>query len=251
MQWVGGMGIIILSLAIFPALGIGSFHLFKAEIPGGVTVDRVQPRLAETAKILWKTYIALTLLEIVVLRILGLDFFDAVTHTFSTVATGGFLPVWEKCGLFDNVYVEAAIFFFMFLGGINFVLHFQLLRETFGKCSKILKFDFTGGMLITGILIATWGLYWNRLDDGFGSSFRSAAFTVMSVNTTTDFATDDFNQWPDFLKMMLLTIMLVGGCSALTSGSLKAIRIIAAENHLQRIEKADPSACHHARQTGR
>ncbi len=226
MQWVGGMGIIILSLAIFPALGIGSFHLFKAEIPGGATVERVQPRLAETAKILWKTYIALTLLEILVLRMLGLDFFDAVCHTFSTVATGGFSPYGKSVGYFDNVYVEGAIFFFMFLGGINFVLHFQLVRGNIKEVFQNPEIRFYCTMLFLGIVFATWGLNREAPQNGLGTNFRSAAFTVMSINTTTGFATDDFNQWPDFLKMMLLAIMLVGGCSGSTSGSLKAIRFI-------------------------
>ena len=136
MQWVGGMGIILLSLAIFPMLGIGSFHLFKAEIPGGSTVEQMQPRLAETAKILWKTYLALTIIEIIALLFAGLDLFDAVCHTFSTVATGGFSPHNGSVGIFDNIYIEAIIILFMFFGGINFALHSQIVRGNFAGVLK-------------------------------------------------------------------------------------------------------------------
>ena len=116
MQWIGGMGIILLSLAIFPMLGIGSFHLFKAEVPGGTTVEQTQPRLAETAKILWKTYLTLTLIEVLALRFAGLSWFDSVCHTFSTVATGGFSPHNGSISSFNNVYIESIIILFMFLG---------------------------------------------------------------------------------------------------------------------------------------
>lgn len=226
MQWVGGMGIILLSLAIFPMLGIGSFHLFKAEVPGGSTVEQTQPRLAETAKILWKTYLALTLLEIIALRFAGLGWFDSVCHTFSTVATGGFSPHNGSIGVFDNVYIESIIIFFMFLGGINFALHFQLIRRNFGVVFKNPEFQAYCTILIVGILFVTWGL--TRLPETGDAShaFRSAAFTVVSINTTTGFVTDDFNLWPEYLKLFIVAIMMVGGCSGSTSGSFKVIRFI-------------------------
>ncbi|QPJ64914.1 MAG: TrkH family potassium uptake protein [Candidatus Nitrohelix vancouverensis] len=226
MQWLGGMGIIMLSLAIFPALGIGSFHLFKAEIPGGATVERMEPRLAETAKILWKTYLVLTLLEIFLLRAFGLSYFDAVCHTFSTVATGGFSLYSKSIGHYDNAYIEGIIFIFMFLGGINFALHFQLIRGNVREVFNNPEFRFYCSMLAIAILLASWGLIRANPDVEVTRSIRSAAFTVMSINTTTGFATDDFNLWPDYLKVILLCLMLVGGCSGSTSGSLKAIRFI-------------------------
>ncbi|MEE2986877.1 MAG: potassium transporter TrkG [Nitrospinota bacterium] len=225
-QWFGGMGIILLSLAIFPALGIGSFHLFKAEIPGGVTVERMQPRLAETAKILWKTYVVLTFLEIVILRIGGMNLFDAICHTFSTVATGGFSPHNGSVGYFNNLFFEYVIIFFMFLGGINFILHFQLVTRNIKGVFQNPELRFYCTMIVVGILIATWGLHQASPDQGVGQSFRNAAFTVVSINTTTGFVTDDFNQWPVFLKIMIVGIMMIGGCSGSTSGSLKSIRFI-------------------------
>ena len=226
MQWVGGMGIILLSLAIFPMLGIGSFHLFKAEIPGGSTVEQMQPRLAETAKILWKTYLALTVIEITALLFAGLDLFDAVCHTFSTVATGGFSPHNGSVGAFDNIYIEAIIILFMFFGGINFALHSQIVRGNFAGALKNPEFRSYCSILIIGILLVTWGLTRVSPDGHAGEAFRNAAFTVVSIQTTTGFVTDDFNLWPEYLKLLILGIMMVGGCSGSTSGSFKIIRFI-------------------------
>jgi trk system potassium uptake protein len=225
MQWVGGMGIILLSLAIFPMLGIGSFHLFKAEVPGGSTVEQTQPRLAETAKILWKTYLALTLFEILALRFAGLSWFDSVCHTFSTVATGGFSPHNGSIGVFNNAYIESIIILFMFLGGINFALHFQLFQRNFSAIFKNPEFQAYCTMLLVGILFVTWGLTQSSNGDA-SQAFRSAAFTVVSINTTTGFVTDDFNLWPEYLKLFMVIIMMVGGCSGSTSGSFKVIRFI-------------------------
>jgi trk system potassium uptake protein TrkH len=224
-QWVGGMGIILLSLAIFPMLGIGSFHLFKAEIPGGATVEKMQPRLAETAKMLWKTYVVLTLLEIVLLKWAGMGLFDAVCHTFSTVATGGFSPHNGSIGYFDSVLIESIIIFFMFLGGINFALLYQFVLRNFGQVFRNPEFQFYSSMIATCVLLAAWGLQGTNSDSP-AQAFRHAIFTVVSINTTTGFATDDFNLWPDYLRIMIIGIMMVGGCAGSTSGSLKAIRFI-------------------------
>ena len=226
MQWIGGMGIILLSLAIFPMLGIGSFHLFKAEIPGGSTVEQTQPRLAETAKILWKTYLTLTLIEVFALRFAGLSWFDSVCHTFSTVATGGFSPHNGSIGALGNVYIESIIILFMFLGGINFALHFQLVRRNFSVIFKNPEFRAYCALVFLGVLFVTWGLTQESVTDDAGKAFRSAAFTVVSINTTTGFVTDDFNMWPEYLKLFLVAIMMIGGCSGSTSGSFKVIRMI-------------------------
>jgi trk system potassium uptake protein TrkH len=225
-QWVGGMGIILLSLAIFPMLGIGSFQLFKAEIPGGATVERMQPRLAETAKILWKTYVALTLLEVILLRLGGMDYFDAVCHSFSTVATGGFSPHTASISYFESWYIESVIILFMFLGGINFALHYHLINLNWPVIFKNPEFRFYCCMILGGILIAGLGLTFAKDPVPLGQAFRNAAFTMVSINTTTGFVTDDFNQWPDYLRIMIVAVMMVGGCSGSTSGSLKGIRFI-------------------------
>jgi trk system potassium uptake protein TrkH len=225
-QWVGGMGIILLSLAIFPMLGIGSFQLFKAEIPGGATVERIQPRLAETAKILWKTYVVLTLLEVILLRFGGMSYFDAICHSFSTVATGGFSPHSASVSYFESRYIECVITLFMFLGGINFALHYHLIHRNWTVIFKNPEFRFYCRMLLCGIVIATAGLILANDSMPVGQALRSAAFTMVSINTTTGFVTDDFNLWPDYLRLMIVAVMMVGGCSGSTSGSLKGIRFI-------------------------
>jgi trk system potassium uptake protein TrkH len=225
-QWLGGMGIIILSLAIFPALGIGSFHLFKAEIPGGSTVEKVQPRLTETAKMLWKTYVALTVLEIIFLLIGGMGIFDAICHTLSNVSTGGFSPHQSSIAFFNNTYFESVIMVFMFLGGINFALHYQLVRGNFRLVFQNPELRFYVSMIAICIAIATLGLFSQLPEADMGLALRKASFNIISINTTTGFATDDFNLWPDYLRILLLVIMMIGGCSGSTSGSLKAIRFI-------------------------
>ncbi|MEC7641456.1 MAG: potassium transporter TrkG, partial [Nitrospinota bacterium] len=179
-QWLGGMGIIMLSLAIFPALGIGSFHLFKAEVPGGPSVERVQPRLAETAKILWKVYIALTFVEILLLRFGGMNFFDAICHTFSTVATGGFSPRTASVGSFNNVYFESVIILFMFLGGINFALHYQMIYGDFKKVYQNPELKFYLTMIFLGVTFATFGLWQTSPETPLPSAFRKASFQVIS-----------------------------------------------------------------------
>jgi trk system potassium uptake protein TrkH len=225
-QWLGGMGIIMLSLAVFPALGIGSFHLFKAEVPGGAAVERVQPRLAETAKVLWKVYIVLTAIEILFLRFGGISWFDAICHTFSTVATGGFSPHTSSVSAFSSLYVECVIMFFMFLGGINFAIQYDIMHGSFKSAFNNPELRFYIGLIIFGIFFVSIGLWQTSPEAGFGSALRRGSFQSISINTTTGFVTDDFNAWPDFLRIFMLGLMMIGGCVGSTSGSLKAIRIL-------------------------
>ncbi len=225
-QWLGGMGIIMLSLAVFPALGIGSFHLFKAEVPGGAAVERVQPRLAETAKILWKVYLALTAIEILFLKFGGLGWFDAICHTFSTVATGGFSPHTASIAAFNSLYVECVVMLFMFLGGINFAIQYDVMHGSFNSALKNPELRFYVGLIIFGILFVSFGLWQTNPEYSFGSALRKASFQTISINTTTGFATEDFNAWPNFLRIFLLGLMMIGGCVGSTSGSLKSIRIL-------------------------
>ncbi len=225
-QWLGGMGIIMLSLAIFPALGIGSYHLFKAEVPGGAAVERMQPRLAETAKILWKVYLALTIIQIILMRLGGVGWFDALCNTFSTVATGGFSPHTASIGSFGSAYIESIVILFMFLGGINFALHFQMIQGNWKDIFNNAELRFYVAMVLGGVLFATWGLWYEQPGAGVATAFRRASFNVVSINTTTGFVTDDFNAWPNHLRLFVLGIMMVGGCVGSTSGSFKAIRVL-------------------------
>ncbi|MFQ5671994.1 MAG: TrkH family potassium uptake protein [Nitrospinales bacterium] len=225
-QWLGGMGIIMLSLAIFPALGIGGFHLFKAEVPGGGAVERMQPRLAETAKILWKVYLTLTGIEILLLRFGGMGWFDAVCHTFSTVATGGFSPHTASVAAFNSIYIESVIILFMLLGGINFALHYQTIRGDFKRVHQNPELRFYLSLIGLGVAFATFGLWWAEAETSLPAALRRASFQIVSINTTTGFVTDDYNAWPGFLRLCMLGIMMVGGCVGSTSGSLKVIRIL-------------------------
>ena len=225
-QWLGGMGIIMLSLAIFPALGIGSYHLFKAEIPGGAAVERMQPRLAETAKVLWKVYLALTLTQILLMRFGGVSWFDAVCNSFSTVATGGFSPHTTSIGSFGSMYVESIVLLFMFLGGINFALHYQMIHGNWKEVLNNPELKFYFAMIVGGVLFVAWGLWNEAPQAGVGMAFRRASFNVVSINTTTGFVTDNFNVWPDYLRLFMLGIMMVGGCVGSTSGSFKVIRVL-------------------------
>lgn len=225
-QWLGGMGIIVLSLAIFPALGIGGYRLFKAEIPGGATVERVLPRLAETAKILWKTYLTFSLVEILLLKLGGMNYFDAICHTFSSLSTGGFSPHTASIAEFNSVYIEIVVMIFMFLSGINFTLHYHVSRGNFAGMFQNAEFRFFAWLVLSGILVVTWGLINDSPDAGLGDSFRRGSFQVISLNTTTGYVTDDFDQWPHFVRKLLVLIMLVGGCVGSTSGSLKVIRVM-------------------------
>jgi len=252
-QWFGGMGIILLSMAIFPALGMGSTHLFKAEVPGGATVERMQPRLAETAKILWKTYVALTVFMVILLKLGGMEFFDALCHSLSTVATGGFSTHNASIGYFNSIYVEFISILFMFLGGVSFLLHYQLVNGDFTTVFKNPELRFYSTMIIIGIALATWGLAYSRPDLSLDESFRKAAFNVVSINTTSGFITDDFNVWPDFLRIFMLVIMMVGGCSGSTSGSLKVIRFIILFKIIRRELKklVHPRAIFHVKVAGK
>ena len=225
-QWLGGMGIIMLSLAVFPALGIGGFHLFKAEVPGGAAVERMQPRLAETAKILWKVYLTLTCIEILLLRFGGMNWFDAVCHTFSTVATGGFSPHTASVAAFNSIYIESVIILFMLLGGINFALHYQMIYGDFKRVYQNPELRFYLSLIGLGVAFAAFGLWWATPEATFPSALRRASFQVVSINTTTGFVTDDYDAWPGFLRLFMLGIMMVGGCVGSTSGSLKVIRIL-------------------------
>jgi len=225
-QWLGGMGIILLYLAIFPALGIGSFHLFRAEIPGGVTVERMQPQLVHSAKVLWKTYVILSLVEAALLWLGGMTLFDALCHTFATLSTGGFSPYINNIDHFQSLYLQMVILVFMFLAGINFALHFNLIRGYFQDVFQNPELRFYTASVLFFILLTAGWLSHAYPDQPADILLRKAAFTVVSLHTTTGFTVDDFNLWPTPLKVILLGLMMMGACSGSTSGSIKSIRII-------------------------
>lgn len=224
-QWLGGMGIIVLTIAILPLLGVGGAQLFQAEMPGP-TKDRLTPRIQDTARILWGVYFLFTVVLIALLMGGGLTFFDAVCHAFTTVATGGFSTYSASIGHFQSAYIETVIIVFMFLGGINFALHYLMLCGRLSAWWQSEEFRlYLGLIVVSTVIIMTANTFYN-IYDNFLDSFRSAAFQVVAIITTSGFSTSDFEYWPSVCKVLLVSLMLVGGCAGSTSGSIKVVRFL-------------------------
>ncbi|NMG82690.1 MAG: TrkH family potassium uptake protein [Methanosarcinales archaeon] len=221
-QWLGGMGIIVLVLAIAPGLGVAGRQLFRAEMPGPES-DKLTPHLKATAKILWSVYLLFSIAEMILLYLAGLTVYDAVTTTFSTMATGGFLPHEESIMAFHNPYVEVIIILFMFIAGASFALHYKTLFVTKKSLVKNREFQVYTLILVTASLLVAMHLKSSGLD--IVESVRLSTFQVVSVMTTTGFATADFNQWGDFSRIILFFLMFIGGCAGSTGGAIKVVRI--------------------------
>ena len=223
-QWLGGMGIIVMAVAIFPILGIGGMQLFIAEVPGP-TPDKLHPRIKETAKRLWGIYILLTVAETILLVLGDMNLFDAINHSFTTMATGGYSTKQMSIAYYQSPYIQYVISVFMFLAGMNFTLSFFALQFKFKKIIKNEEFRwYSMGTLIVSVLIAL-SLVIHR-DLGFEQAFRDALFQVVSILTTTGFATADYMLWPPFVIVMIFLIMFIGGSAGSTGGGPKIIRVI-------------------------
>lgn len=223
-QWLGGMGIIVMALAILPILGIGGMQLFIAEVPGP-TPDKLHPRIKGTAKRLWGIYILLTGLETVFLYFGGMSFFDAINHSFTTMATGGYSTKQMSIAYYNSPYIEYVISVFMFLAGMNFTLSFFALKLNFKKIihNEEFKWYFLG-TIITTLLIAFFLVLNQNLP--FEKAFRDALFQVISILTTTGYATADYMQWPSFLVVIIFMLMFIGGSAGSTGGGPKVIRVM-------------------------
>ncbi len=223
-QWLGGMGIIVLSLAILPFLGVGGMQLYKAEVPSPVP-DKLKPRIRDTAMILWKVYALISAVEVLLLLIGGMSFYDAVCHAFTTMPTGGFSTKNTSVAHFDSVYFDMVMSFFMILAGINFSLHYQMLRGkplAFWRDSEC-RF-FLGTMLVlTGLVCFD---IFGTVYDTIGEAFRYSVFQVSSILTTTGYATADYEQWPAMSQVILLLCMFIGGSAGSTGGGMKCLRIM-------------------------
>ena len=222
-QWLGGMGIILLSIAILPFLGVGGMQLYRAEVPGPF-LDKLRPRIAETAKILWQTYLLISGLEAVLLFVGGMSPFDAVCHAFTTMATGGFSTSSSSIASYGH-YHRIIIIFFMFLAGTNFALHYRFLRGGYKGYWNNREFRFYLTLILVGIGIVFWYLL-AHVGGGWGDRLEDAAFQVVSIMTTTGYATADFGVWPTFCQYFLLLLMFIGGCAGSTGGGIKCIRIM-------------------------
>ena len=223
-QWLGGMGIIMLFIASLPKLGVAGRQMFRAEAPGP-TEDNLRPRIRETAKILWTVYVSISVLELMLLLLFGMSFFDAATHTFTTMACGGFSPYAESVAAFNDPVIEGIITLFMFIAGANFALHYRTLFSDRKSLFRDNEFRFYLFIVLTATALLTFVL-WHDPAIGPSGSFRYAIFQVVSILTTTGYATTDFNLWNDAGKVVLLCTMFIGGCAGSTAGGIKVVRLL-------------------------
>ncbi|MDH3809899.1 MAG: TrkH family potassium uptake protein, partial [Desulfuromonadales bacterium] len=230
-QWLGGMGIIVLSLAILPMLGVGGMQLFKAEVPGPTT-DRLKPRIQDTAKLLWGVYVLLTCIETLLLMAGGMSFFDGLNHAFTTMATGGFSTRNASVAAYNSVYIDWIITIFMFLAGVNFSLHYLALRGKIGDFIRNEEFLFYSSLVIVGTALITM-LNMGGTYPGFLDNLRYSAFQVVSIITTTGFGTADYELWPVLCQYLLVFFMFIGGCAGSTGGGMKVARILLLFKHAQ------------------
>ncbi len=225
-QWLGGIGIVVLFVAVAPAIGFGAARLLGAEV-SGLTQTRFTPRIADTAKALLVIYLALSLAEILALLMAGMNLYDAVVHTFTTVATGGFSPKTASIGFYDSVAIEAVITVFMVLSGVSFSLYYLLYTRR--RLDAVLDREFLTYLAIIAFAVFfVWGVlvFEGSYADSTLRALRDSAFTVTSIVTTTGFVTADFDTWEAGAKITLVFLMFIGGCAGSTAGGIKVIRII-------------------------
>ena len=225
-QFIGGMGVLILVVAILPFAGAGGMQLFRAEMPGP-TKDRIEPRVTSTAKMLWGVYMLLTLALMGLLWLGGMSGFDAVCHSLTTMATGGFSTQSNSIAAYHSLYIECVLIVFMLLAGINFSLHYRVLRGEFSSWWKNSEVRFFIAVFAVFSLVATVFLHQARATagGGWGSAFREVSFTCASIMTTTGYTTGDYEQWPVLGKALLILLMFMGGCAGSTAGAIKAGRV--------------------------
>ncbi|TXE04420.1 TrkH family potassium uptake protein [Algoriphagus aquimarinus] len=220
-QWIGGLGIIVLTVAIFPLLGIGGIELFVAESPGP-TSDKVHPRISETAKRLWYVYVGLTVLAMLLYWAGGMNFFDAINHALTTLATGGFSTKNASMAYYDSAFIQYVAILFMFLAGTNFtVIYFGLI----GKFKRVLKSDEFKTYGLTLLVVAVI-LYFPIAATGIDPelAFRKSLFQVVSIVTTTGFVTDDYTQYSEGVTFICFMLLFIGGCAGSTAGGIKFVR---------------------------
>jgi len=223
-QWLGGMGIIVLSVAILPFIGVGGMQLYKAEVPTPVP-DKLKPRIRDTAMVLWKVYALISLVQTLLLMAGGMSLFDALCHTFTTMPTGGFSTKNASIAHYNSVYFDCVFIFFMLMAGINFSLHYQLLRGKpliFWRDSECRFFLVTVLLLIMLVSFDVYGSVYKT----FGAALRYGSFQVVSIITTTGYATADYERWPAMSQLILLLCMFFGASAGSTGGGMKCLRIM-------------------------
>jgi trk system potassium uptake protein len=250
-HWVGGMGVLILAMAIFPSAGAGTMQIMKAESPGP-TPGKLVPKVKETAKILYGIYLFITVAEVMFLKVAGLSLYDSLIHTFGTVGTGGFSNKNISVGSYNNALAEVIITVFTFICGANFALYYAALRGSFKDIFKDGEFRLYASIVGASIILITINVY-GTVFKSLGESIRHSSFQVVTIVSTTGYSSTDFNAWPTFSKMILLLLMFIGGCAGSTSGAIKNIRILllfkAAKRDLLKI--IHPRAVHTVRFGGK
>jgi trk system potassium uptake protein TrkH len=238
-HWLGGMGIIMLTLTVMPLIGVGGFQMYKAEVPG-IEHEKMTPRVRSTAVILWLIYVALTFMLTLLLFAGGMGLYDAVTHSMGAISTGGFSPLGTSIAGYDNAYFEWVITVFMFASGTNFSLYYRAIRNR--SLSRLLsdpEFKFYLALVSALCLTVSVWLYANRTYSSLADSLRFGFFQVVSLITSTGFVSADYEQWPSFIKSLLFLCFIVGGCAGSTSGGVKQIRLLVMFRHIGRqIRKA-------------
>jgi trk system potassium uptake protein TrkH len=228
-QWLGGMGIIVLSVAILPFLGVGGMQLYKAEVPSPVP-DKLKPRIRDTAMILWKVYAFISLAQVIFLMCGGMNLYESLCHTFTTMPTGGFSPKNASIAHYNSVYFDSVFIFFMLLAGLNFSLHYQFLKgNTLAFWRDPECRVFIGTVLVLTLLVA-FNVH-GQVYKNIGNAFRYGSFQVMSIITTTGYATADYGQWPAMSQFILLLCMFFGASAGSTGGGVKCLRVMLCFKH--------------------
>ena len=229
-QWLGGMGIVVLTIAILPILGVGGMQLFRAEAPGPAP-DRLTPRIKETAQLLWGVYCLFTVTQVIALLFCGLGWFDAVCHAFTTMASGGFSTQNASVGQFQNPAVEYVMILFMGIAGVNFSLHYAALR---GKKLTGYYRDSEFKVFLAVIVVVAASLTLINLQSGVASgeeNLRASLFQTLSILTTTGYATADYESWASSAQFLIVLLMFIGGCAGSTAGGMKNVRVLLLSRH--------------------
>jgi trk system potassium uptake protein TrkH len=227
LQWLGGMGIIVLAVAVLPMLGIGGMQLYRAETPGPMKDSKLTPRITETAKALWYIYLGLTIACTLAYWAAGMSLFDAIGHAFSTIAIGGFSTHDASIGFFDSTLIEMIAVVFLLLSGVNFALHFIAISRRNPKVYLVdSEFRFYLAVLLFVAIVVTVVLYTTGTYSDLGEAFTKGLFQAVSIGTTAGFTTADYSLWPGFVAIVLLFTSFIGGCAGSTGGGIKVIRFL-------------------------
>lgn len=250
-HWIGGMGVLVLTLAILPSIGARAMNIMKAESPGP-TPGKLVPRVGQTAKILYTIYFFITLIEIILLKLAGMPLYDSCIHAFGTAGTGGFSNMNSSIGAYNNVYIDIIITVFMLIFGVNFTLYYHLIKGNIKQILENEELRLYLGITAASIILVTINIY-GSVFQSIAQSFRYSSFQIASILTTTGYSTADFNQWPVFSRIILLMLMFIGGCAGSTGGGMKNIRILMLSKIVKRelIKLVHPRAVYSIRIDGK